>query len=124
MSNNPLQYSPQKLEKFKTIIEDELKRTMEELARFQHDRAAQKKQMANSNVDFNQTSKHSQQQAMNKQLINRLQRKSRELQAALSRIQDKTYGVCERTGQLIREERLMAMPVARFDIQQNNSSSK
>ncbi|WP_142786183.1 TraR/DksA family transcriptional regulator [Changchengzhania lutea] len=72
--------------------------------------------MADTNVDFNQSSKHFQQQAKNKQLINRLQRKSRELQAALKRIQNKTYGVCDRTGQLIREERLMARSIARFDI--------
>ncbi|WP_185956470.1 hypothetical protein [Changchengzhania lutea] len=42
MSNNPIQYSPQKLEKFKTLIEDELKITKEELAKFQDDRKDQK----------------------------------------------------------------------------------
>lgn len=116
MSKNPIQYSPEKLKKFKTIIDDELKTTNEELARFQKDRKDQKERLADSNVDFNQSSKHFQQQAKNKQLINRLQRKSRELKAALTRIENKTYGICDRTGELIREERLMARPISRFDI--------
>jgi DnaK suppressor protein len=116
MSDNSVQYSSQKLEKFKIIIEDELKITTEELERFIEDRANQKEHLSNSNVDFNQSSKHFQEQAKNKQLINRLQRKLREFKSALTRIENKTYGVCNRTGKLIREERLLAMPVARFDI--------
>ena len=69
-----------------------------------------------SDTDFNQTSSHFQQQAKNKQFIRRLQRKSRELKAALNRIEEGTYGICERTGNLIRSERLLAMPTAKFDI--------
>jgi RNA polymerase-binding transcription factor DksA len=116
MSKNSIQYSPQKLEKFKIIIENELKMIDKELAKLKDDRQAQKQRLAHTNVDFNQSSKHFQQQSKNKQLISRVQRKSRELQAALKRVEDKTYGVCERTGQLIQEERLAAKPTARFDI--------
>ncbi len=116
MSNSPKQYSSQKLEKFKTILGEELKQIKVELARLQEDRDTQKQRLANTNVDFNQSSKHFQQRAKNKQLINRLQTKSRELQAALKRIENKTYGICERTGELIREERLIARPIAQFDI--------
>ncbi|WP_299668990.1 hypothetical protein [uncultured Polaribacter sp.] len=119
MSENPIQYSSEKLEKFKTIIESDLKKTTEELARFQNDQKDQKQHLANTNVDFNQSSKHFQQQAKDKQLIRRLQDKSRELQAALTRIENKTYGICDRTGQLIREERLLAKSTARFDILPN-----
>ena len=116
MSKDAIQYSSEKLKKFKAIIDGELEATNKELARFQKDRETQKERLAHTNVDFNQSSKHFEQQAKNKQLIDRLQRKSRELQAALKRIEDKTYGVCDRTGALIREERLIARPVARFDI--------
>lgn len=116
MTNNTIQYSQQKLEEFKSVLANQLNLTNKELSVFQEDRKAQKEHLANSSVDFNQSSKHFQQQAQNKQHINRLQRKSRELQAALKRIENKTYGVCERTGQLIREERLLARPISRFDI--------
>jgi len=116
MSNNTIQYSSEKLKKFEIILDEALRLTKEELENLKNDRKAQKQHLAQTNVDFNQSSKHFQQQAKDKQLINRLQRKSRELQSALKRIQDKTYGVCERTGQLIREDRLIAKPTARFDI--------
>ena len=38
-----------------------------------------------------------------------------EIDDALSRIEDGTYGQCERCGKPIDEERLKAMPTARYD---------
>jgi DnaK suppressor protein len=38
-----------------------------------------------------------------------------EIDDALSRIEDGTYGQCERCGKPISEERLKAMPTARYD---------
>ena len=116
MSNKSTQLSNQKLEKFKTIISESLKETSAELSKLKENHKTQKQKLAQTNVDFNQSSKHAPQQALNKQIINRFQRKSRELKSALTRIENKTYGVCNRTGQLIREERLMARPTALFDI--------
>lgn len=116
MSNNKTQFSPEKLKNFKTIVSDELKLVEKELTKLKEEREAQKLKRAHTNVAFNQSSKHFQQQAENKQIINRLQRRSRELHSALERIEDKTFGICERTGELIREERLKAKPTARFDI--------
>lgn len=110
------QYSSEKLKKFKTIISDELNLATQELERFKDDRKNLTEKLASTHVDFNQSSKHFQQKAKNKQLINRLQSKTRELKNALKRIENKTYGICDRTGKLIREERLMARPVAQFDI--------
>jgi len=117
MQNDNIQYSADKLKKFKAILEEQLKTATEELASIQKDQKDQKQHLANTNVDFNENSKHFQQQAKNQQFIRRLQDKVRELKAALERIEDKTYGVSEYTGELIREERLLAMPTATFDIE-------
>lgn len=114
--SNKKQYSQEKLQEFKTIIEEDLKTTEEELAKFETNLKEQKQRLANANVDFNQTSKHSQQQAKNEQLKKRFEEKESELKSALQRIENKVYGVCDKTGQLIREERLLANPTARFDI--------
>ncbi|WP_435415176.1 TraR/DksA family transcriptional regulator [Polaribacter aestuariivivens] len=114
--SDKLQYSPEKLSKFKTIIKEELKKVEDELSKFETNLKEQKQRLANANVDFNQTSKHSQQQAKNKQLKQRLEEKTKELKSALQRIENKVYGICERTGLLIREKRLLAKPTARFDI--------
>jgi DnaK suppressor protein len=40
-----------------------------------------------------------------------------EIDEALGRIEDGTYGQCERCGKQIDEERLQAMPTARYDEQ-------
>lgn len=116
MSDNTIQYSPQKLKEFENIIRGKLQPIEEELLSIKQNQKARKEQVVNTNTGFSENSKHFQQQAKNQQLIRRLQRKSRNLRAALKRIDEGTYGVCTRSGKLIREERLVAMPTALFDI--------
>jgi len=43
------------------------------------------------------------------------------LQAALVRIENKTYGICRETGKLISKERLRAVPHATLSIEAKNS---
>ncbi|QCW99896.1 hypothetical protein FGM00_07205 [Aggregatimonas sangjinii] len=116
MSDNSTQYSPAKLKEFKAILDAQLKKTIEELDTLKSNRKEQRQRLANSNIDYNASSKHFQEQAKDKRRIQSLQRKSRELKSALTRIDNKTYGVCDRSGKLIQEARLKAMPTARFDI--------
>lgn len=40
----------------------------------------------------------------------------KEVEAAINRIFDGTYGICEQTGESIKEERLLAVPFTRFSI--------
>ncbi|MDR1746725.1 MAG: TraR/DksA C4-type zinc finger protein [Tannerella sp.] len=46
------------------------------------------------------------------------------LQAALIRIENKTYGVCRETGKLIAKERLRAVPHATLSIEAKQSGTK
>jgi len=46
------------------------------------------------------------------------------LQAALVRIENKTYGVCRETGKLIPKERLMAVPHATLIIEAKQNQNK
>ena len=46
------------------------------------------------------------------------------LQAALIRIENKTYGVCRETGKLIAKERLRAVPHATLSIEAKQSRVK
>jgi|SRR5690554_5379993 len=119
MSDNNPQYSQDKLKNFKSIIDKEIETIDKELEKLKEDIATQNQKLAHTNVAFNQSSRHFQQQAKVKQTINRLESRSSELHSALERIDNKTYGICERTGELIREERLKAKPTARYDIVQN-----
>lgn len=47
-------------------------------------------------------------------ILDSLERELRELEAALRRVDDDTYGICEACGEQIAEERLEAQPAARF----------
>jgi len=116
MSEQTVRYSPEKLEAFKVIVTEKLKETKEELDGIIERQQDQKEHVANTNVDFNENSKHFQQQAKTKEHIRRLENNVVELEAALDRIKDKSYGVSDQDGTLIREERLRAMPTARYDI--------
>jgi DnaK suppressor protein len=46
------------------------------------------------------------------------------LEAALARIQNKTYGVCRETGKLIQKERLMAVPHATLSMEAKLKQNK
>ena len=50
-------------------------------------------------------------------LRERSRKKIEEIDAALKRIENKTYGVCEDTGEKIQKERLEAIPYTRFSFQ-------
>lgn len=46
------------------------------------------------------------------------------LQAALVRIENKTYGVCRKTGKLIPKERLRAVPHATLSVEAKNDENR
>ena len=46
------------------------------------------------------------------------------LEAALIRIENKTYGICRETGKLIPKERLRAVPHATLSIEAKNARDK
>ncbi|NVN96714.1 TraR/DksA family transcriptional regulator [Candidatus Nomurabacteria bacterium] len=54
-------------------------------------------------------------------LAQRLQKFIQHLEAALVRIENKTYGICRETGALISKERLRAVPHATLSIDAKNS---
>jgi DnaK suppressor protein len=57
-------------------------------------------------------------------LAQRQQKFIQHLQAALIRIQNKTYGICRETGKLIPKERLMAVPHATLSIEAKQGTVK
>ena len=116
MTTDTVKYSPAKLKEFEQILNEKLEEAQEQINDKKESVNKRKTQVAQSNLGFSEGSRHFQEQAKNKRFIRRLQHQSRELRAALGRIEDETYGVCERTGKLIREARLHAMPTAKFDL--------
>ena len=77
MSENKLKYSDAKLKEFSKLIEEKIIETEKALAVANGFQKDQKEATVSSNVDFNENSKHFQQQATNKRMINRFSKKSK-----------------------------------------------
>jgi RNA polymerase-binding transcription factor DksA len=120
-------YSDAELEEFKVII-------LEKLETAQKDYEGLKASL--TNLDGNDTSDTSPTfkvleegaATMSKEEAGRLAQRQmkfiQHLQAALVRIENKTYGVCRETGKLIPKERLRAVPHATLSIDAKNSGIK
>lgn len=108
-------YTDEELREFKTLI-------LEKLAKAQRDydmlRADLTNTGGNDTADTSPTFKVLEEGAavLNKEEAGRLAQHQmkfmQHLQAALVRIENKTYGICRETGKLIPKERLMAVPHA------------
>ena len=120
-------YSDAELAEFKEII-------LDKLSKAQKDYEVLKSSL--TNMDGNDTSDTSPTfkvleegaATMSKEEAGRLAQRQmkfiQHLQAALVRIENKTYGVCRETGKLIPKERLRAVPHATLSIDAKNSGVK
>ena len=120
-------YSDAELEEFRTII-------MEKLDKAKRDYDLLREGISNSEgndvSDTSPTFKVMEEGAstLSKEEVGRLAQRQmkfiQNLQAALIRIENKTYGICRETGKLISKERLRAVPHAKLSIEDNQSGVK
>lgn len=124
-------YNDEELEEFKAIIMDKLAKAREDL------KLLKEAYTNNSENDTNDTSPtfkvlEEGQQVLSKEensgLAQRQERFISNLENALVRIENKTYGICRATGVLIAKERLRAVPHATLSMeaklnQANNNTS-
>jgi len=113
-------YSDAELEEFRAVIQEKLNQALEDYDNLKK---------ALSNVDGNDTAdtsptfkvleegaSTSSKEDLSRQ-AQRLMKFINNLQAAMIRIENKTYGICRETGKLIPRERLMAVPHATLSIE-------
>lgn len=105
-------YSDEALQEFQIMIEGKLDEAKEQLEQLRE----QLTELNNSGDEnragtFDDGASNWQREHLNK-LAARQQRFIRDLEHALVRIRNKTYGVCTITGQLISKERLLLVPHA------------
>ena len=107
-------YSDEELQEFKNIILEKI-----EVAKTSYDQLMQRIQTDESRNSFNMLEEG----AATMEQEEASQRAARQLdfikklQAALVRIENKTYGVCRVTGKLIPKGRLMAVPHATLSVE-------
>ena len=120
-------YSDEELEEFRGIINEKLEVARQE---YENYRAAVTNADGNDTVDTSPTYKVLEEGAstLSKEEAGRLAQRQmkfiQNLQAALIRIENKTYGVCRETGKLIPKERLRAVPHATLSIEAKQGKRK
>ena len=127
MSDTTVRYSDEELEEFRDLIMQKLDK-----ARKEHDLLvdAFSHKDGNNTEDTSPTFKLMEDGAevSSKEEIGQLAARQKKfilsLENALLRIQNKTYGICRVTGQLIPKERLRAVPHATLSMEAKLSQSK
>ncbi|MBQ9253882.1 MAG: TraR/DksA family transcriptional regulator [Bacteroidales bacterium] len=123
-----VRYTDEELQEFKKLIMDKLavaKANLEEL------KAEAFNKNSNGTDDTSPTFKAMEDESSNVQLKEenarlaaRQQKYIKDLEAALTRIENKTYGICRVTGKLIPKERLRLVPHATLSIEAKMQQNK
>ena len=119
-SEPSVRYSDEELQEFKELILDKLSKARKDMESF---KSAMNGSSGNDTTDTAPTFKilEEGQQTLfkeeNAQLASRLEKYIKNLEAALVRIENKTYGICRVTGQLIPKERLRSVPHATLSME-------
>lgn len=124
MSKQKTRYSDQELNEFKDLINDKLAEAKEDLELLQGSLSHKDDHGTNdTGRTFNMMEDGSETLSREElaQLAARQEKFIESLKNALIRIENKTYGVCRVTGNLIRKDRLKLVPHATMSIEAKNA---
>lgn len=112
--NNVVRYSDEELQEFRVLIESKIEKAKEDMQIYME----AYNNTGNDTMDTSPTFKILEEgnqvlsKEENSRLASRLDKYIKNLEAALVRIENKTYGICRVTGKLIAKERLLVVPHA------------
>lgn len=124
MNNTDLKYFKGKLEKEKKLLEEELKSIGSLNPNNPRDWEATTRDIEVDNADENEIADKFEELEENEMLVNQLEPQLKDVNEALSRIENGTYGKCVISGELIERDRLEANPSARTCKQHMKAQSK
>lgn len=116
MSNNKTRYTDEELQEFKVLIEKKLVRANEQL-QFYLNTLSEMADNPDSKIKGLDDGIGTAENERISTLAARQKKHIQHLENALIRIQNKVYGICRVTGQLISKERLRAVPHATLSIE-------
>lgn len=116
MNKNDIQYFKEKLLKEKVILEEELGSIGRVNPENPNDWNATSGEIETDSADENEVADKFEELEENKVILNKLEPQFNDVKAALERIENGTYGVCEISGEPIERDRLEANPSARTSI--------
>ncbi|MEM7361566.1 MAG: TraR/DksA C4-type zinc finger protein [Bacteroidota bacterium] len=114
-------YSKKELKEFREIILDKISKAKEELNMLEASLTENKTSSSESGVIKVDDSAEVAERETLSELATRQARFMNNLEAALQRIENGTYGVCRMTGKLINKERLRLVPHATLSVEAKNS---
>lgn len=122
MAANTVRYSDEELHEFKVLIDEKLEKAHQEVAFIREQMLEINENSSNQQSGdwTDESSSHTEMEMLNNMLA-RQQQFIRNLENALIRIQNKTYGICSITGQLIDKNRLRLVPHATKSVEAKNS---
>ena len=116
MNKKDMLYFKEKLEKEKILLEEELGTISRVNPNNPGDWEATTTDIEVDSADENEVADKMEELEENKVILSKLEPQLREVIAALDRIENGTYGICEVSGDSIETERLEANPSARTSI--------
>jgi DnaK suppressor protein len=113
MQTNAKRYPDEVLRHFETLIQDNLKAVKKEADSIKSRLDGLENQATeNGGHSYGEDSKNHEQRELLTRMYERQAEKIHDLELALGRIANKTYGICQETGELIGKKRLEAFPAA------------
>ena len=122
MAATTVRYSDEDLKEFKALISDKLEKAYQEVKFIREQMLETNENSSNQQSGdwTDESSSHTEMEMLNN-ILSRQQQFVRNLENALLRIQNKTYGICIITGQLIDKSRLRIVPHATKSVEGKNS---
>ena len=119
-------YSAEELQEFKELILSKIAKAEKDLEFLQQAVAGSENDVSDTAPTFKTLEEGSNVllKEENQKLAARQQKFIRDLRAALIRIENGTYGICQATGKLIPKERLMIVPHATMTVEAKEASKK
>ena len=119
-------YSAEELQEFKAIILEKLEKAKQDLAMLQAAVAGSENDVNDTAPTFKTLEEGSNvlSKEENSKLAARQQKFIKDLEAALIRIENNTYGICKVTGKLIPKERLRIVPHTTMTIEAKEMQSR
>lgn len=119
-------YSAEELQEFKELILAKIAKAERDLELLQQAVAGSEKDVNDTAPTFKTLEEGSNvlQKEQNQKLAVRQQKFIRDLRAALIRIENGTYGICQATGKLIPKERLRIVPHATMTVEAKEASKR
>lgn len=109
-------FSKEFVSEMKDLLLEEQDKVEKELAKFTHKNPKDPTDLEADFPEFGDEEDDNVQEmqayAVNKKLEETLEKKLRDIKAALKRIEENTYGICKYTGEAIDERRLRARPTS------------